>query len=234
MLRLSGYALCFILPCLLFHGIDRWCYRLQGKRWYLLNELISRSLLIVAISTANWLYNIRFINSIQPTFEYWLIYQIHFSLPTLPIFLPIAILLVWLLAIHFPERPPGASRIRRIRGQGREENLTLSEDDFVFAEAQQNYVSVHWLEGGSLRQVMLRLSLSELERQIPAAVRVHRSFLVNPAHVQSIRGNQRKRQLVLHHTSVVIPISATLDIGKLKHRIRTNTVNPVARNPGKA
>lgn len=210
-LRLSGYALCFLLPFLALHAVDRQVYRWQGRRWWLANELVTRSVLIVAISTASWLYNIRIINDIQPSFRYWADYMVEFALPGLPVLLPTGILLAWFLASRFPELEPAARDRVRVRGEGRDEHLDFALGEFLYAEARQNYVAIHLAGSEGSESRLLRLTLGELQRQIPGSARIHRSYLVNPDRVIRVRGNARKREVVLDGVEQPLPASQRLD-----------------------
>ena len=212
-LKLSGYALCFIVPFLVMHAIDRAVYRWQGGRWWLANELVTRTVLVVLISTASWLYNIRFINDIRPSFAYWADYMVNFAIPSMPVTLPTALLLAYFLATRFPEPPPALLDRVRLQGQGMKEVLTFDLEQFLYAEAQQNYVAIH-LAGPNGRQQtrLLRLTLSGLQRQFPGTVRIHRSFVVHPARVLSIGGNAKKREVFLDGLEQPLPASQKLKI----------------------
>lgn len=211
-LKLAGYALGFVLPFLLLHALDRAVYRWQDGRWWLANELVTRPVLIVSISTANWLYNIRVINDIRPSFAYWADYMVSFALPSLPILLPTALLMAYFLATRFPEPEPALRDRVRVQGQGRDERLTFDLQEFLFAEAQQNYVAIHLARTeGSGMTPLLRLTLAGLQEQIPGSVRIHRSYLVNPARVREVRGNAKKREVVLDGVERPLPASQSLD-----------------------
>lgn len=216
-LRLSGYALCYVLPFVLLHGVDRFVYRRQGYRWWLGNELLTRSLLFLGVTTATWLYNIRVVNDIRPRLPYWIDYLINFSLPNLPIMLPIALLLAFILGTRFPEDPPEPETMVRIVGEGQNEELVLPLASFLFAEAQQNYVAIHYLRNGKGGEVLFRMTLSELGDQIPGSVRIHRSYLTHPSSVRSVSGSARRRKVVLEGTDRSLPISRHLDPDAVFH-----------------
>lgn len=214
-LRLSGYALCSIIPVAVFHAIDRAVYRRQGRHWRLYNELISRPLLLITIFTASWLYNIGVINGIAPSWSGWFDHMVFISLPYSAVLLPPAVLAGALLALRFPESPPDSSRRLAIRGRNRDEALELRFDELVFAEAQQNYVQLHYLRGDRTDSRLLRVTLTELQRQLPGSVRIHRSYLVNPDHIEQIEGNARKREIVLGKPGHRLPVSPGFDLSTL-------------------
>lgn len=214
-LRLSGYALCFMIPVAAFHAIDRAVYRRQGRHWRLYNELISRPLLLITIFTSTWLYNIGVINGIAPSWSGWFDHMVFISLPYSAVLLPLGALAGVLLATRFPEAPPGAGRRLRIRGRNRDDALELRFDELVFAEAQQNYVQLHYLCGGRPDSRLFRITLAELQRQVPGLIRIHRSYLVNPDHVEQVEGNARKREIVLGKLGRRLPVSSDFDLSAL-------------------
>jgi len=219
-LRLAGGSvLPHLAAFLAFHALDRQVYRLQGMRWRLYNELISKAGLIIAVITLSWLYNIRLINDIAPTWAYWADYVIHFGLPVVPVMAPLYLLMAVYLGVRHPEPPPGARRPVTVRGRNHGEAETFPFEAFVFAEAQQNYAALY-LRGkdGALSSQLIRATLSELEAQIPGSVRVHRSYLVNPLHVDKVTGNARKREIVMKGVERPLPASPGFDPAQLPVR----------------
>ena len=215
-LRLSGYILPQLAVFLGVHAIDRLVYRAQGRRWRVYNELISKPVLLIGVITGNWLYNIQVINDIAPRWSYWADYVISFGLPVLPAILPLALLIYVYLGVRHPEPPPGARRSVTVRGRNQGEAETFSLEAFVFAEAQQNYASLHLRgEDGAISSRLIRATLSELEAQIPGAVRVHRSYLVNADQVAAVAGNARKRVIILKGGEHRLPASPGFDPSRL-------------------
>lgn len=210
-LRLSGYALCYVVPIVALHGLDRAVYRWQDGRWTVGNEIVSRSLMVVAVTSANWLYNIRVINDIDPSWRYWLDYQSEFALPGLAVLLPLLILLAYVLATRFPEEPPRLTEMVEITGRGHDERLVLPVHDFLYAEAQQNYVAIFVRNGEGVEERFFRMPLTDLEHQIPGSVRIHRSYLVHPSRVREVLGNARRREAVLEGVERTLPVSPSLD-----------------------
>lgn len=209
--RIAGYGFCIAVPFLVLHGLDRLVYASQGRRWRLYNEVPSRALLVVAVSTCCWWYNVRIINQAAPSWQHWLDYVIHIALPHTAVLLPMLVLLAMLLIGRYPEPAPGTGRPLTLRGRNRGEVLRLRREEFVYAEAQQNYVSICRRADGRLHRDLIRAPLSEVERQIPGAVRIHRSYLVNPDHVVRMDGNARKREVVLNGLERRLPVSTGLD-----------------------
>ena len=60
---------------------------------------------------------------------------------------------------------------------------------------------------GRLKKEMIRFTISGLIDLIPSAQQIHRSYLVNPLHIQDITGNTRKGSILINHYDQEIPIS---------------------------
>ena len=213
-LRLSGYGVCVLIPFLLVHALDVALWRRRAGRavtaWRVADEVRSLVLAVFGIALASYLYLSWVINQSTPSaagFVGWLLYIV---LPILVLTIPPA---TWIR-----RRLPGFLQRRReraatvlIRGRNRDDRIRLRPGDFVCAEAQQNYVTLHYLEGGQGTSRMLRATLDEVARQLPDALRVHRSWLINPALIENVQGNARRRVLRVHGVSLEIPVSPRLD-----------------------
>jgi len=212
-LRLSGYSLCFLVPFALVHGLDRWRFR-RRRRWRVGDELYSKTLVVVGVIGCSYLYKATVINA-EPlnwtAFGDWLLY---ICLPYVALLMVPGVLVRRGLLRRLDRARRSAGSIE-IRGRNRGERLRILAGGFVFAEAQQNYVDLHYVDGERARQHMIRVTLTELQQQIPDAVRVHRSYLVNPARVQAVEGNVRKRRVRLAGTDRPVPVSAGFDPAQL-------------------
>ncbi len=74
----------------------------------------------------------------------------------------------------------------------------LAPKDLLFAESQQNYVAIYYLDARrEPRKQLERCTLKELEQLLSDSgiLRCHRSYLVNPDWIQSIRGNAQGLRL---------------------------------------
>ena len=213
-LRLSGYGLCVLLPWLLVHGVNRWRHRQAAGQWSVAREIQSLLILLPLFLLSAYFYNVYVVNDRQPAWDDALAWMLHIGLPYLPLLLLPGVLLRRLLHARLLYRSTQAGTIT-VRGHNSKERLRLAASVFVCAQAQQNYVTLYYLQGEELKQQMFRLTLAELKQQIPASQRVHRSWLVNPLHILAIQGNARQRQLRLRHVQQVIPVSAKFNLDML-------------------
>lgn len=105
------------------------------------------------------------------------------------------------------------------------ESVSLRLSDFLFAESEGNYVSIHHMEDGRERQAMLRTSMKNVVSVLCVGggiMQCHRAYIVNLHHVQSVEGRSSGIGLKLHHCDTVIPVSKGY-VGEVKERIK----NPV-------
>lgn len=137
------------------------------------------------------------------------------ALPGLAVLLPLLILLAYVLATRFPEEPPRLTEMVEITGRGQDERLVLPVQDFLYAEAQQNYVAIFIRGGEGVEERFFRMPLTDLEDQIPGSARIHRSYLVHPSRVREVVGNARRREAVLEGVERRLPVSPSLDMERV-------------------
>ena len=90
------------------------------------------------------------------------------------------------------------------------ETLSIDPQDLFYIEASDNYCTVYWREGGSLKNKMLRLTLKRMQEQVSAfgnMTKCHKSFMINLDQELSITGNARRHFFESPHLPVRIPIS---------------------------
>lgn len=90
-----------------------------------------------------------------------------------------------------------------------QENLHLQADQFVYAQAQDNYSRIFWIDQGKLKSHLLRLTLKNLELQLEEGqfLRCHRSFLINLSQQFILQGNSKQAFLSLPPQVQEIPVS---------------------------
>ncbi|AKS40459.1 LytTR family DNA-binding domain-containing protein [Wenzhouxiangella marina] len=213
-LRLSGYGLCVLLPFLLVHGLSRWWIERRGSVWRLGHELASLALLVLLVFNAAYLYNTLVINQQPLRFDQWKDFSLFIAIPYLPLLAPPAMLIRRSLIAMLGDRV-GEERIV-LTGRNQDDRLRLAPSEFILAEAEQNYVTLHYRRRGQTAARMFRATLAEIESQLPDALRVHRSYLINPARVQAIEGNARKRLVRLEGSDRDVPVSPRFELARLE------------------
>ena len=89
------------------------------------------------------------------------------------------------------------------------EILEFTAEDFMYAQSQSNYSEISWVEEGSLKTKLLRITLKDLEDQLELSQvsRCHRSYLVNLQHVDEVTGNASGYKLYFSLPDLHIPVS---------------------------
>jgi DNA-binding LytR/AlgR family response regulator len=213
-LRLSGYGLCLLLPFLLVHGLSRAWLERTGAVWRMGHELIALAAVVLLTFWAGYVYNALVINRLPLDAGDWLAFTLRFAAPYLLVLVPPMVMARRALVAALGDRV-GEERIA-LTGRNREDRLRLAASEFVFAEAEQNYVTIHYLHRGQPDQRMFRATLAELENQLPVALRVHRSYLLHPGRVRAVEGNARKRTATLEGSDRTVPISPKFELARLE------------------
>ena len=89
--------------------------------------------------------------------------------------------------------------------------LVIAHDVILYIEAQENYVSIHYMEGEKPKEYTLRQSMRGIEELMDkhGIIRCQRSYFVNPRHVKVLRRDKEgfiQAELDVHNTHAV-PVS---------------------------
>jgi hypothetical protein len=100
--------------------------------------------------------------------------------------------------------------IVHISSQLKKEDLNFYPGQFLYCEADGNYVVFHLLINGQYLKKMIRNSINNIEQQlarISFVMRIHRAFIVNLKMVASKKGNTLGYQLKINNIDAEIPVS---------------------------
>lgn len=122
-----------------------------------------------------------------------------------------------------------SSKEERIMLEGStKESVSLLLSDFIFAESEGNYVSIHYMENPSTgseqteKQTMLRTSMKNVVAILcvnTEIIQCHRAYIVNLRHVQSVEGRSSGIGLKLRHCDTIVPVSKSY-VNEVKERIK--------------
>lgn len=95
---------------------------------------------------------------------------------------------------------------------GTKEMLEVAVDDFLYAEAEGNYVKATYrtAKNGAVIQKLLRATMKQAEETVaeyPYIIRCHRAFLVNVQRVVKVDGNSQGYRLRLEGCEEEVPVS---------------------------
>ena len=151
------------------------------------------------------------INSITPTFSRWVDFILMIAWPYLLVSVPLVVVLYKGLLKNkkYTDKPVP------IVGENKGDRLDISEQDFIYAESYKNYVTLFYLEQDQLRKKVIRSSLKAVDDQITSSMRIHRSYLINPQYLKTVKGNKRRQFAILLHTDTPLPVSSDIDKDEL-------------------
>ena len=208
MLKLSGYGLAIALPIIFLHFINRFWYKMQNFRWTILNEIIYLVFLALLSSIASFFYHHFVLSGNAITVSNITNFFIYYCIPFFPIILPLVTYLRFTFGKVVITDSKHKDKPLTISGENKDEKISISMSQFVYAEAQQNYVDIHYLdEDNVVNKEILRSTFSNVVEQIEDAYQVHRSYLINPMYLSKISGNSRKRLIELEKVDTEIPVS---------------------------
>ena len=208
-LRQAGYTLAILAALLLLHPVELYVYRRQGRRWYLWNEILYLPVVAGFCTMASVVYNFYVINAYSGfTWDYVYQFVVYFVPPYLPIMLPT----LWFVrAYHgrivIEDVAQKQAVPLRISGESKTDFVECLDSDVIMAQAQQNYVAIFVRTEEGYRKELVRSSLSRIAAQLPDAVQVHRSYLVNLDYLETVQGNARKREMTFNLDLDPIPVS---------------------------
>ena len=97
-----------------------------------------------------------------------------------------------------------------IIGTNAKEKLTISANDFFFAQTADNYCQVYYVDTDVLKQVLFRTTIKNIESNVQGVdfiFRCHKSYIVNLKSVIEISGNAQGYKLHLANSIHLIPVS---------------------------
>ncbi|WP_299439815.1 LytTR family transcriptional regulator DNA-binding domain-containing protein [uncultured Aquimarina sp.] len=94
-----------------------------------------------------------------------------------------------------------------ISGSLKKESFQVDQTNLVYVKSENNYVSIFYFEENLLKEKLLRSTLSNIQKQLPLFVKIHRSYIVNPDFTLSLKGSKQNAKLYLKKTEHSIPVS---------------------------
>lgn len=92
--------------------------------------------------------------------------------------------------------------------------FSVDRNSLLYINAEENYVRIHYLDGGDEKQFLLRRSMSSIEESMSKVglFRCHRSYFVNPSAVKALR---KESAGVI--TAEIFGIKASIPVSKKKY-----------------
>lgn len=172
---LPPYAILIFLAYMLTVFIQNRVFKILNK-WNRAYELIFHIVLVIMILI--FIYPYYKGDLVRGDFGFWEF--------VVGIYLPISLVFVALIFIgrlYLNKMVKDRSKII-IKGKSKGEILQIDPSDIIAISSAQNYIDVHYLQGGAVRKTILRKTLSEIQSELPNLKQVHRSHLVNFEHFE--------------------------------------------------
>jgi hypothetical protein len=89
------------------------------------------------------------------------------------------------------------------------ETLSFNPNDFLLAQAEDNYTTFFLEQEGKIKNVLLRITLKNSEKQLHFSFiqRCHRSYIINLLKIETINGNANGYKIQLTNFEKEIPVS---------------------------
>ena len=207
-LKLAGYGVTISISYCIFILIEVTAMRIPGSKWTIIHEAVGMVLLSCILIPASYVYHHFFLNGEALSLHNFILFSSTFALPFIPVIIPPVLYFRYRWGDVRITEKESSDQLLKIQNEKGELLITFESNSFFLAEAQQNYVSLYSKDKEKgLNKDLIRITLNDLEQQIDAGIRVHRSYLVNLEFVKAIKGNKRKSFLTLEGIDFPVPVS---------------------------
>ncbi len=111
--------------------------------------------------------------------------------------------------VHKPTIETAPTSIIKLIAENEKDIFTVHASHLLYIESAENYCSIHYLDGETIKKELIRSSLSRLEHQLASKtiVRTHRSYVANLGLVKSITGNAQGYKLHFEANEQFVPLA---------------------------
>lgn len=124
---------------------------------------------------------------------------------TLEIYYPIFFVLLGILILFrwfiFTDTVFESNKIT-LTGENKKDILQIQLEDLICISSADNYVEISYLKNNKMKKKLLRTTLKNVQNELPQLLKVHRSHLVNPAHI-----TEWKNSSALALTQMDVPVT---------------------------
>ncbi len=208
-LKLAGYFFPIAISIVTIHVFENFWFKTKEK-WLLYHEIIVMGFGTILITLLSFIY---LNNLVNPSAVPWSDFFTWFKFFGLP-FAPILLLLWGYLRFRFSKIKLNSMSVEKektytITGNNSNEEHTFLWSDFLVAKSQSNYIEVYVRDAheNHARKIIIRNTLSKLITQLPEAVQVHRSYIINIDYLEELHGNVRKGWCSIKGFKEEVPVS---------------------------
>lgn len=188
------------------------------KSWTVKKEALFLLTSFIIISTTNFFYHTYFVAHFMPKFSFVRFVTVVFSIGVFPVFFIIFMVERYLYRKHNIPTEKVIETIRKEKKETvsipsdnvKEDPLILDLDTIVFAQSNNNYTTIYYIDNQKVKKELMRITLKKVAKileQYPQFVRCHRSYLVNKYQILKVEGNARSLQVYFKQIDNVVPVS---------------------------
>lgn len=96
-----------------------------------------------------------------------------------------------------------------IKGILKKDFFKCVPDHILYIKSEDNYALIYHITPQGIEEKMLRSTLKHIQNQLSGFQKVHRSFIVNPRHIEELKGNAQNGKLYLKGVDTPITVSKT-------------------------
>lgn len=201
-------------------------FKKSSYNWSIYKELTKLFFILIACSILNYIYNIYFINHVAFSIRHLLLmflYTFAIAVPVSMVYLLGRYLYLtryWEAAVETIDEPRPGKMLLIVPDSGTGQ-LSIHENDFLFAESEGNYSTIYYLQQNIIHKKLLRLSLKNIEDNVGSGsiIRCHRSYIINTNKIQKVKGNAQGYKLFIEGHDAFIPVSRNY-ITELKAKLK--------------
>lgn len=104
----------------------------------------------------------------------------------------------------------GVRELLILNGENNKVVLAIKYNQLLYIKSAGNYLEIFYLKGEKSNKELIRMSFKELDSiiQDPKVVRIHRSYMVNTAHINAVKKTKKGYTLSIQHIpEEKIPVS---------------------------
>lgn len=191
-----GYGLIFSFSYFAIIPLQNWLNK-RLKKWDIILELS----VVLFVFFINFLPTYFYYTSDWVQGEYsFLSFLSQIYLPTSFILIPLLLMSRWIVFKLTNNIKVSTNKID-IVGKNKLDKLNILFADLICIKSSNNYIEIYYQKNGQLQKKLLRLTLKEIQIQIPDLIKTHRSFLINRTHFIEWKN---KKSIILTHLEVPV------------------------------
>lgn len=214
---LLGYGIVVVITICIFYFLSKKVFHKNKEdRWTIVYESIDLFLVLILSLLASYIYSIEVFNGSYDFDRMFVFLMNAFKVAILPVLGCMGYLyFTWKDVVRSSIQPANKDQIEEkghlklLLGNSPSDQLEVSSDDILLAQAQSNYVMLFLQQNGKVQRHILRSTLKQINEQLDTSVfmQVHRSYIVNRAKIKNLTGNKSRGRLEIDGLEKLIPVS---------------------------